>query len=310
MAALPALACTRAFWLRAADGVRLRAALWPDEAPRGTLLLFPGRTEFVEKYHPIAAHFAAQGLAVLAIDWRGQGASDRLIADRSLGHVEDFADYQQDVAALVEAANALSLPRPWRLLAHSMGGAIGLRALHRGLAVASASLSAPMWGIPYRNWPDRIGMPWQALVTGLACLLGFGQREVLGRTAQVANPADPDSLFRDNLLTSDPGWWHWAEGLYAALPDLAIGAPTYAWGRAALAECRALARLPMSDLPALISVSQEERLVSAEAIRAGATRWPGARLLDLPAARHEALFERPAAREALLTAISALTTTN
>ena len=287
--------------------MRLRAALWSNDAPRATLLLFPGRTEFVEKYQPVAAHFAAQGLAVLAVDWRGQGASDRLIADRTLGHVGNFAAYQQDVAALVTAAERLALPRPWHLLAHSMGGAIGLRALHRGLAVASVSLSAPMWGIPYRNLPDWIGMPWQALVAGLACLFGLGQRAVPGREAPPPDPADPDSLFAANLLTSDPGWWRWGEGLNAALPDLAIDAPTFSWARAALAECRALARLPMPDLPALISVSEDEHLVSAGAIRAGAARWPGARLLSLPGARHEALFERPAARAALLAAIADMT---
>lgn len=303
---VPAPVVARAFWLRATDGVRLRAALWSGAAPRATLLLFPGRSEFVEKYHPVAAHFAARGLAVLGIDWRGQGASDRLIPDRTLGHVGDFAAYQRDVAALVSAADALALPRPRHLLAHSMGGAIGLRALHRGLAVDSAALSAPMWGIPYRSLPDRIGMPLQALVSGLACLFGLGRRPVPGQAAPAADPAHPDSPFAENLLTSDPGWWRWAEDLNVALPDLAIGPPTFAWGRAALAECRALARLPMPDLPALITVSGDEHLVSATAIRAGAARWPGAHLLELPDARHEALFERPATRAPLLAAIAGL----
>ncbi|PKP84875.1 MAG: alpha/beta hydrolase, partial [Alphaproteobacteria bacterium HGW-Alphaproteobacteria-2] len=32
-----------AAWLRTDDGVRLRAALWPEGA-RGTVLIFPGRT--------------------------------------------------------------------------------------------------------------------------------------------------------------------------------------------------------------------------------------------------------------------------
>lgn len=302
----PAPAVARAFWLRAEDGVRLRAALWSGATPRGTLLLFPGRTEFVEKYWPIAAHFAARGLAVLALDWRGQGASDRLIPDRALGHVGDFAEYQRDVAALNAAAETLALPRPRHLLAHSMGCAIGLRALHRGLAVDRVAFSAPMWAIPYRDLPDRLGMPLQRLVSGTACLLGLGQRPIPGKDAPAVDPAHPDLGFANNLLTSDPGWWRWAGDLDAALPDLVLGAPTFAWGRAALAECRALAHLPMPVLPALISVSGEEHLVSATAIRAGAARWPGARLLDLPNARHEALFERPATREPLLAAIAAL----
>ena len=37
----------RAVWLHAADGVRLRAGLWPLQGARGTVLLLPGRTEYV-----------------------------------------------------------------------------------------------------------------------------------------------------------------------------------------------------------------------------------------------------------------------
>lgn len=295
--AMPAVA--RAFWLRAADGVRLRAALWSGEAPRATLLLFPGRTEFVEKYHAVAAHFAARGLAVLSIDWRGQGASDRLIANRSAGHIGDFRDYQRDVAALLAAA--APLPRPWHLLAHSMGGAIGLRALHEGLPVRSAGFSAPMWGIALGRLPHRLGTPIAEAVAGAACLLGLARWQM-----PVADPGPADTAYAANLLTSDRGWWDWMEGLNAALPDHVITAPTFGWVRAALAECRALSRLPMPALPALVSVSGAERIVAPAAIRAGAARWRGARLLTLPGARHEAMFEQPATRQTLLTALDTL----
>lgn len=296
-AAAPSIA--RAFWLRAADGVRLRAALWSGSAPRGTLLLFPGRTEFIEKYHAVAAHFAARGLAVLSIDWRGQGASDRLIGNRAAGHVGDFSDYQRDVAALLAAA--ADLPRPWHLLSHSMGGAIGLRALHDGLEVRSASFSAPMWGIALGGLPQALAAPAERALAGAACLLGLARRQM-----PAADPGPTDHAFAANLLTTDRGWWNWMEGLATALPDHVITAPTFGWARAALAECRALARLPMPALPAVISVSGAERIVSPEAIRAGAARWPGARLLTLPGARHEALFEQPAIRKTLLDAIETL----
>lgn len=124
----------QAFWVTTSDGLRLRLGLWqPAGTARGTVLLFQGRTEYLEKYSPIAAWLAAQGLAVIAPDWRGQGLSDRLLADPRPGHIGDFADYRADVAAVVSAAESLALPRPWQLLAHSMGGCIGLAALRRPL---------------------------------------------------------------------------------------------------------------------------------------------------------------------------------
>ena len=84
-----------------------------------------------------ARELARRGFHVLAADWRGQGMSDRLQADRRPGHAIDFADFQRDVVELVIAAQDLDLPQPWHLLAHSMGGAIGLGALtERELAIA------------------------------------------------------------------------------------------------------------------------------------------------------------------------------
>ena len=104
--------------MTARDGVRLRVGLWPKRDARGTVLIFPGRTEYVEKYGRAASEFAARGYAVATIDWRGQGLSERLIDDPLTGHVFDFADYQIDVAALTEAAAEAGLPSDvlwWRI---------------------------------------------------------------------------------------------------------------------------------------------------------------------------------------------------
>ena len=90
----------RAFWLRTTDGVRIRIGLWtPSGASKGTVLLFPGRTEYTEKYGRAAADFARRGYATLAVDWRGQGLADRLLDDAMSGYVQVFDDYQTDVEA-------------------------------------------------------------------------------------------------------------------------------------------------------------------------------------------------------------------
>ena len=117
-----------AYWLAASDGVRLRAVVWAGGS-RGTAVVFPGRTEFAEKYGRVAAQLVARGLAVAMIDWRGQGLSDRPPGNAMRGHVEDFRDYQRDVAALLGLVERLEMPGPRYLFAHSMGGCIGLRTL-------------------------------------------------------------------------------------------------------------------------------------------------------------------------------------
>ena len=64
----------RAYWLRAADETRIRVGVWP-EGPKGTILMFPGRTEYIEKYGRVAAEFAARGYGMVAVDWRGCGVA-------------------------------------------------------------------------------------------------------------------------------------------------------------------------------------------------------------------------------------------
>ena len=122
----------RAFWVTAADGVRLRLGLWTHPGAQGTVLLLPGRTEYVEKYGRAAGDLRARGFATVVIDWRGQGLADRPLDDPMSGHVGDFAEYQLDFDAMVGFARAQGLPEPYYLMAHSMGGCIGLRALLRG----------------------------------------------------------------------------------------------------------------------------------------------------------------------------------
>ena len=95
----------RCHWLTTEDGKRIRIGHWPTEAEaRGTILIFPGRTEYIEKYAPIARRLNAAGYAVIAIDWRGQGLSQRLQDDPRPGHIGEFADYQRDVVEIVVAA--------------------------------------------------------------------------------------------------------------------------------------------------------------------------------------------------------------
>lgn len=291
-----------AFWLRAADDVRLRVALWQGQQPRATILIFPGRTEYVEKYHHVAAWLVGQGYAVLAIDWRGQGASDRLIANPQAGHIDDFSAYQSDVAAMLKAARQADLPEPWHLLCHSMGGAIGLRALQQGLAPKSVVFSAPMWGIRIRRLPDWLGPPLARFVSAAGCLIGLGQRQLSGESLPPTDTERRKALFDANPLTSDPDWWEWLGQLNAALPEYVIGPPTLSWLNAALAECRVLSTLPAPNIPALITLSGDEDVVSPPAIRIRARHWPGADFLRLPGARHEALIERPAIRDAMLNA--------
>lgn len=286
-------------WLWAADGVRLRAVHWARGAPRGTVLAFTGRTEYAEKYGRVAWDLGMRGYATLTLDWRGQGLSDRLRPDRSLGHVGRFADYQLDVAALVAHGRELGLPEPWFLLAHSMGGAIGLRALLEGLPVRAAAFSAPMWGIQMTAAlrPVAWSVSSMSRAFALSHLLTPGQ--------------DPSTYvlgcdFAENLLTSDRETWEWMRAQVTAEPELALGGPSLHWLNEALREMRRLMWEPAPPVPALGLLGTEEVIVDPARVRRRLADWPGARLVTLPGARHELLMERPVIRGRALAEAAAL----
>jgi lysophospholipase len=176
--------------------VALRAAHLPAQgARRGRVALLHGRTEFLEKYIEVAAALSERGFDVVSTDWRGQGRSDRLLADARRGHVGAFADYQRDLKALLAAPEAQG-DGPLVMLAHSMGGAIGLRALDEGHDFKAAIFSAPMWGVKLPLW----AYPVARLIAGAGVGVGLA-----GSYAPGGGGATPYALrgFDDNLLTAD-----------------------------------------------------------------------------------------------------------
>jgi len=166
-------------WLCTDDAARLRSAHWSG-GPRGTLVVFNGRTEYIEKYAFLAKPLMQHGYTVAMHDWRGHGLSDRLHKDPDLCHVETFASYQADVDAVLAELECRAAPRPYHLIAHSMGGCIGLRTLHRTDAFRSAVVLAPMWGF----YLDRIIGGVALALSTCATLTGFGGSFVHGTGRQ------------------------------------------------------------------------------------------------------------------------------
>jgi lysophospholipase len=261
--------------------------VFPCDGAQGTVLIFTGRTEYIEKYAPAAAEFGRRGLAALAIDWRGQGLSDRTLPGQPLvGHVRRFTNYKFDVAAMVEAAFALRLPRPWFLLAHSMGGAIGLRSLVEGLTISAAVFSAPMWDILL---PPATRVRAQ-VITGLSRIVGQANRTVPGSARESYLS---EARFEDNALTTDRAMWDWMRRQVTTHPDLALGGPSLLWLSEALLDVRRLSRQPSPKVPCLTVLGSAESIVDPQAVRARMARWPSGRLSVYEGARHEILMEAP-----------------
>lgn len=287
----------RGYWGTTSDGVRVRVGHFPAEGSAGTVLLFPGRTEYVEKYGRTAADFARHGLHTLAIDWRGQGLADRVAENPLLGHVHHFTDYQADVATMLAAAEALDLPRPWYLLAHSMGGAIGLRAMMDGAPVAASAFSAPMWGIllPQALRPVAWTLTWSAST------LGCGAAFIPGSKPDSYLNTEP---FETNKLTRDREMFDYMRDHVVRQPALGLGGPSLRWVYQALQEGVTLAKRPSPDVPCMTWLGTDEAIVDPARIRTRMAAWPKGHLEVVEGGLHEMLMEHPQLRRRMVDEIA------
>ncbi len=273
-----------AFWLEPADA-RIRAAIWKG-GTRGTAFIFTGRTEYIEKYGRIISSLVDRGFSVVSLDWRGQGLSERPLKERMKGHVEDFGEYQNDVAALVADDRVGDLPEPHILICHSMGGCIGTRTLlEKRMTPAAVIMSAPMLGLSM----NRVETVASKVLIGGSKLIG-------GRTAFAPDPKPrvpyvQKTDFEDNTLTGDAEHFDWMRKHLEQVSDLGLGPPTIGWLDEAIRETDELAAAPAPEAPILYLLGLEEEIVAAEAIRTAAGRATNAELVEIEGAKHEVFME-------------------
>jgi lysophospholipase len=252
------------------------------QKPRGSVIISPGRTEYLEKHADTALSLIERGFAVMIVDQRGQGWSDRLAANPMAGHMDSFALAAEHLGLAI-AANGGKLPSPRLLLCHSMGGCIGLQALlERQLpGVTGAVFSAPMWGlqaIPGAKWIAQV------------CVRA-GQGETIAMTTP--RTWAPEA-FEGNSVTHDPAKFARNNALFLAEPALQIGGPTNGWVNQAYKTMESFtpARLATLDLPILVVSGAADTVVDNAAHVRIAGQLPHGQLRVIEGGKHEILHER------------------
>lgn len=287
------------------DGAPLRYARWAaTRSPRrGTICLFQGRAEFIEKYFETIADLRRRGYAVATLDWRGQGRSYRALGDRNKSHIDDFAEYDKDLVRFMKDVVLPDCPPPYIGLGHSMGGNILLRAsTQRGSWFSHMVLSAPMLAFA----DEKIGFP-QTIARAYAegfCKLGFGSTYVIGGSPV---PSELGS-FEGNELTSDRERWGRTRAVIEAAPDLGLGSPTVGWLRAGYRSCTMMAEPEFAGavrVPVLMLAAGQDRIVSTRAIEELGVRLKIGSHLLLPGALHEILQEADPIRQRFWAAFDA-----
>ncbi len=292
-------------WITTADGLNLRAARWSCGAEaRGCVTIVHGRGEFIEKYFEIVGELLARGFDVVSLDWRGQGLSDRLLADRLKGHVPDFSLFEDDLDALRRQVLEPFCPKPWLALGHSMGGAVLISQAGAGRSpFARIVVCAPM---------IRIALPHlRAVHATVASLeaMGLGRFCIPERGAP--SPSDIAKVlgpFDGNRVTGDARRFARAGAILRAQPLPAIGDPTVSWLSAALRLTRRFEEpdfAKRTPTPILIVAAGADRIADTPAAERFARRLKAGAAITLTDSRHEIMMERDAIREQFWAAFDA-----
>ncbi|WP_033926500.1 alpha/beta fold hydrolase [Sphingomonas sp. 35-24ZXX] len=284
----------------APDGWALRRIDWmADGAARGSILFMPGRGDIYEKYLETLAHWQALGWNVTSADWRGQGGSGRMTDHQYVGHIQDFAQWIEDIAGFW-AEWAASHPGPHVMVGHSMGGHLVARAIQeQRIAPDAAVLSAPMLGLKGLGLPMSFGH----MVTRVMRGLGNPERPAWKVSEKPASPL----AIRQTLLTHDNDRYQDELAWWAQRPEVVMGPASWHWVERAYESnirLNAPGQWEKVRVPMLLIGTSADQLVDNKATLAAAARIPGAELLAFGReARHEVLREVDPIRDRVLQTI-------
>jgi lysophospholipase len=274
--------------LKTPDGVTLRFARWqPPAGRKGTVCILQGRGEWIEKYFETVRDLRARGFAVAALDWRGQGLSDRALSDRHKGYVGNFSEYDSDLETFMREIVLPDCPPPLFALGHSTGATVLIRAAAKGRRWFDRMvLTAPLIGLT-----GFAATPTARIVVRAMRLAGFGSMYVPKGEVGVMESRP----FIGNILTSDPVRYARNAAILEAEPALALGPPTVAWADAAFRAMRTMQERSYPSRirqPMLIIAAGNDAVVSNTAIEDFAGLLRSGSQLVVSGANHELMMEQ------------------
>lgn len=207
-----------------------------DKGAKGSIVIAPGRTESSIKYLEVAFDFIQKGYSpIYVIDHRGQGFSDRLLADKRIGHVSNWDHYVDDFKHFVN--HVVLIDRnvdqdQLNLITNSMGGAIALRyfQLNQVHPFKKAALSGAMFGIKYKKENDfTVFLKTHLICSGLV-------KSYRGKKLDCHTMAPgekyfswKDRQFKKTLLTHSHTRFKMRDLMWKKWKELEVGGPTVEW---------------------------------------------------------------------------------
>jgi lysophospholipase len=261
-----------------------------DTVPESAILISAGRTEAALKYKELIFDLYQNGFSIYIHDHRGQGLSGRLTEDPEMGYVDSFQFYMDDMKHFYDEFVQPNHHEKVYLMAHSMGGCIGIRYIQQYPDdFQAAAFSAPMLGL------SAYICPLAAVLNGKEPKYGPGQ-----------TPYDREkAIFEDNEVTGSEIRFNRKVTAYDQVPDARLGGASIQWVHKSCKQFVLLRdNLESIQTPLLIFSAENEQVVNGKSHH---TFVKEARKLSMDCqgylvegAQHELYMESDAIRTAVI----------
>lgn len=262
----------------------------PIENEKGAILISDGRTEAVVKYKEMIFDLYNNGYSIYIHDHRGQGFSGRMAPDRDMGFVDEFPNYIDDMKLFYDSILTKAKHKNIYLLAHSMGGAIGMSYLEQYPSdFKAAAFSSPMLGL---------GFPTCMLI---GILTGDEPEYAMGST----NYEDGIEPFNKNTLTNCEVRYQRMLDVFDLYPKARLGGASYQW---VYKSCKAFNNIfkdyPKIETPIILFSGEQEEVVDPSAhnefIDLLVSNGQNAKGFLVKNAKHELFIEKDSVRTSVI----------
>lgn len=273
------------------QGLKLNYYSFTSSKNTKTLVILPGRTEPALKYAELVYDLRNLGFNTYVFDHQGQGASERLLSGTDKGHVKFFVDYARDLSGWLDEVVIPETKNQDRyLIAHSMGGAIGVTYLAYGKAIfKKAVLSAPMMELNTKPYSETIAR----LLSGALVTAGQGAKYAPDRGPYIAE----NDTFEKNEVTHSVGRFDIAKAIFVTWPELVVGGPTNRWVNQSLKATKHIDTIaPKITIPVLLFQAGQDLIVKLPRQESFCQKAPNCKIIKYDESMHEILQETDAIR--------------
>lgn len=229
------------------EGIPIYYKKFERDRSEKAIMISSGRTEAAVKYKEVIYDLFRNGYSVYIHDHRGQGQSGRMTEDPEMGYVKSFQFYVDDMKAFYNAHVAPGNYDHIYLLAHSMGGAIGMTYLEQfPNDFDAAAFSSPMLGLK------------APICSAAKMLAGSKPKYAVGQTGY----QEDTTSFKNNALTRSKLRYQRMIAAYNEVPEARLGGASYRWLRESCKQFSYLfSHIDRIETPFILFSAENERIV-------------------------------------------------